>query len=224
MKKEGALTWSHSSLKAYETCALQYYEVKVLQKYPFSDTVHTIYGKELHSAVEGYVNGFKLPEQFEFVRPVVDALLAKPGRKLAEHEMGLTQDLQPCDFNDSKRWVRGIADLIIIDDDNLTARVIDWKTGNDKYPDRDQLVLMSLMVFAHFPHIRRVNSALFFVVKNTMVKHSMERSDVEAAWWDYRERVAKLEASHANGVWNPTQSGLCRKHCEVTTCSFNGRN
>jgi hypothetical protein len=63
--------------------------------------------------------------------------------------------------------------LLIVDDENLTAWVADWKTGNNKYPDRDQLVLMSLMVFAHFPHIRKVNSALLFIVKNDMVKMSM---------------------------------------------------
>ena len=27
--------------------------------------------------------------------------------------------------------------LLIIDDDNLTARVVDWKTGSHKYPDID---------------------------------------------------------------------------------------
>jgi hypothetical protein len=109
--------------------------------------------------------------------------------------------------------------LLIIDDDNLTARVADWKTGSHKYPDFDQLRLMSLMVFAHFPHIRRVNSALLFVVKNHMAKYRMDRDDAEAAWQDYRERVAKLEGSFAHGVWNPKQSPLCG-WCPVRECSF----
>jgi hypothetical protein len=218
------LTWSHSALKGFETCALQYHEVKVLKRYPFTDTVHTIYGKELHSAAENYFNGFKLPEQFAFLKPVLDALMAKPGRKLAEYEMGVTADLQPCDFHSDTRWVRGIADLLIIDDDNLTARVVDFKSGSDKYPDTDQLTLMSLMVFVHFPHIRSVNSALFFVLKQSMIKQRMDRSEADAAWWRYRERVAKLEAAYANDVWNPTQSGLCRRHCVVLHCPLNGRN
>ena len=218
------VTWSHSTLKAYETCPLQFYEVKVAKNYPFTDTQHTLYGKEYHSAVEGYINGFALPPQFEFTRPVIDALLAKPGRKLAEYEMGVTIDLEPCDFHAENRWARGIADLIIIDDDNLTARVVDFKTGGNKYPDTDQLKLMSLLVFAHFPHIRSVNSALLFVVQNSMEKLHMERSEAGPAWWKYRERVAKLEASYTNGVWNPNPSGLCKKHCVVQSCPFNGRN
>lgn len=117
----------------------------------------------------------------------------------------------------------GIADLLIIDDENLTAWVVDYKTGNNKYPDRDQLRLMSLMVFKHFPHIRKVNSALLFVVKNDMVKHSMTVDETDAEWWKYRERVAKLEACAASGVWNPKSSALC-PWCPVKTCEFNPKH
>lgn len=218
------VTWSHSGLKKFEQCARQYHEVTVLGKHPFKDTHATIYGKDVHKAIEDYGrDGTPIPEQYSFVLPVVDVLLAKSGRKLFEHEMALTKDLKPCGFKDANRWVRGIADLLIIDDDNLTARVIDWKTGNDKYPDRDQLTLMSLMVFAHFPHIRSISSALFFVVKGSMIKHRMERDQSDAAWWEYRQRVAKLEASYANDVWNPNRTPLCG-WCPVTTCPMNPKH
>ena len=215
------VTWSHSALKDFEGCAKRYHEVKVLKRFPFTDTKHTIYGKDVHKAIEDYGrDGTPMPPEFAQFLPVVDALLAKPGRKLFEHEMALTKDLQPCAFNASNRWVRGIADLRIVDDDNLTARVVDWKTGNDKYPDRDQLTLMSLMVFAQFPHIRSVSSALLFIVKGSMVKHKMALDDIDAAWWDYRERVAKLEAAQEYDVWNPSQSPLCG-WCPVRDCTFN---
>lgn len=218
------VTWSHSGLKDFEGCARRYHAVKVLKLYPHKDTVQTLYGKEVHTAIELYGrDGTPMPEKFALFKPVVDALLSKPGRKLFEYEMGVTPDLRPCAFNDPQRWVRGIADMLIINDDNMTARCVDWKTGSDKYPDRDQLTLMSLMVFAHFPHIRSVSSALVFLVKGTMVKHRVERSDAEAAWWQYRERVAKLEASHQNDVWNPTQSPLCG-WCPVTTCALHPKH
>jgi hypothetical protein len=214
------ITWSHSGLKDFEGCARRYHEVKVLKKFPFKDTKHTIYGKDVHKAIELYgKDNTPLPPALVGFQSVVDAVLAHPGRKLFEHEMGVTSDLRPCAFDAKDRWVRGIADLLIINDDNLTARVVDWKTGNDKYPDKDQLVLMSLMVFTHFPHIRRVSSALMFIVKGSMFKHRMEREEAEAAWWKYRERVAKLEAAHANDVWNPSQSPLCG-WCPVKTCVF----
>lgn len=218
------VTWSHSSLKDFEGCARRYHEVKVLNKYPFKDNEHTTYGKELHKAAEEYVrDGTPLTPQFEYVKATLDALLSKPGRKLCEHEMALTSKLEVCAFHDSRRWVRGVADLLIINDDNLTARVVDYKTGNNKYPDRDQLVLMSLMVFVHFPHIRKIKSALLFVVKNDMVTMEMTREDVEKAWWRYRERVIKLEVAHETGVWNPNQTALCG-WCPVTSCEFNPKH
>ncbi len=215
------VTWSHSSLKDYEGCPRRYYEAKVLKKYPFTDTQATIYGKELHEAAEFYIKDDKpLPQQFAFVQDTLDALKAKPGRKLCEHKMGIRADLSPCDFFDKDVWCRGIADLLIVNDDNLTARVIDYKTGNNKYPDREQLKLMALMVFAHFPHIRRVEGALLFVVKDDIAKASFMVGEAEEYWWDCRERVARIEQAHESGVWNPKPTPLCG-WCPCTDCEYN---
>lgn len=216
--------WSHSSLKDFEGCQRRYHEVKVLKNYPFQETEATRYGNQVHESLELYVrDGKPIPPEHAQFKDVVDALLKKPGRKLAEYEMALTSDLKVVGWKDPNVWVRGIADLLIVDDDNLTAWVIDYKTGNDKYPDRDQLVLMSIMVFEHFPHIRKVNSALMFIVKNSMVKMQMMRDAKHAAWWRYRERTARLEACFANNVWNPNQTPLC-KWCQVTGCEFNPKH
>jgi len=215
------VTWSHSSLKDYEGCPRRYHEVKVLKNYPFKDTDATLYGKELHTAAELYIKeDTPLPPQFAFLQGTLDALKAKPGRKLCEHQMGVTKDLKPCKFMDKEVWVRGIADLLIIDDENLTAKVVDYKSGNNKYPDREQLKLMALMVFAHFPHIRRVSGALLFVVKEDIAKASFMVGEAEEYWWDYRERVARIEQAHETGVWNPKPTPLCG-WCPVTTCEHN---
>jgi len=218
------LSWSHTALKDYEGCPRRYHEVRVLKKYPFQETDATRYGNDLHKAVELYIkDNTAIPEQYAFVQPVVDALLKKSGRKLAEQKMAVTVDLKPCDWFDKGAWSRGIADLLIIDDDNLTAWVADWKTGNNKYPDRDQLRLMALLVFAHYPHIRKVNSALIFVVKDDMVKSKMSVDEFSTGWQEYRERVAKIEASVASGVWHPKQTPLCG-WCPCTGCEHNPKH
>ena len=213
--------WSHSALKDYEGCPRRYHEVKVLKNYPFKDTEATLYGKEFHTAAELYIKDDKpLPPQFSFAQETLDALKAKPGRKLCEYEMGVRADLTPCGFMDPDVWCRGIADLLIIDDDNLSARVVDYKTGNNKYPDREQLKLMALMVFAHFPHIRRVSGALLFVLKDDIAKASYMVGEAEEYWWDYRQRVARIEQAHESGVWNPKPTPLCG-WCVVKTCEHN---
>jgi hypothetical protein len=212
------VVWSHSALKDYESCPKKYHEVRVLKKHKFTETEATMYGTALHKAAEDYIGeGVPIPPQFEFIKGTLDALNAKPGRKLVEHKMALTHDLQPCGWVGPEVWVRGIADLIIMDDENLTAWVVDYKTGNNKYPDREQLKLMAIMVFAHFPHIRKVNAALLFVVKNDMVKISVGFDQAEGEWWSYRKRIARIEQAHETGVWNPKASALC-PWCPVTTC------
>jgi hypothetical protein len=156
--------------------------------------------------------------------PALVALERMPGRKFTEHEMALRHDLSPCGFKDEDYWVRGIADLVIVDDDNLTARVFDYKSGSDKYPDTEQLTLMSLMIFKHFPHVRHVTSGLLFVLRNTVIKHKVAREDENKLWWRFREKVGDIAMADACGVWSPRQSGLCKRYCVVTSCEFNGRN
>lgn len=219
------VTFSHSSLKDFQNCPRKYYEVKVLEKYPREETEATAYGTQLHEQCELYIrDGRPLDQNFRFLQPVLDRLNAMPGRKYPEYEMALTKDLRVCNFHAPDRWVRGIADLIIVDDDNLTARVFDYKSGSDKYPDTSQLELMALMIFKHFPHIRSVSGGLLFVLKNSVRKCKVELDMQDKMWWKYREEVARIEQAHATGVWNPKQSGLCRKWCPVLDCSFNGRN
>ena len=123
---EHQVKWSHSSLKDYEGCARRYHEVKVLKKYPFQQTDATRYGVQVHEALEHYIkDGKPIPPQYAQFQPVVDAMLRKTdsGRVLAEYEMALTKDLRVCKWDAPTVWVRGIADILIVDDDNLTAWV-----------------------------------------------------------------------------------------------------
>lgn len=122
------VTWSHSGLKDFENCARKYHEVKVLKRYPREETEQTLYGTQLHEQCELYIRDARpLDPNFRFMQPMLDTLVAMPGRKFPEYEMALTKDLRVCNFKDPNYWVRGIADLVIIDDDNLTARVFDYK-------------------------------------------------------------------------------------------------
>jgi ATP-dependent exoDNAse (exonuclease V) beta subunit len=47
--------------------------------------------------------------------------------------------VRPVRFKDDNRWVRGIVDLLIVDNDY--AFIVDYKTGSHKYPDPKQLRL-----------------------------------------------------------------------------------
>jgi RecB family exonuclease len=219
--------WSYSSLKAFKTCPKQYYEVRVAKNFSFpEETEATRYGTDFHTAAELYVrDDTPLPLHFNYVKSYLDTLKSLPGDKYCEYRMALTKDLQPCEFRAPDVWCRGVADLLVVNNETGVARVVDYKTGKSaKYADTAQLELMALMVFKHFPKIRKVKGGLLFVVANDFRKDTYDVSEEHTYWRTWMTDVARLENAHRTGVWNPNKSGLCRKHCPVVTCVHNGAN
>ena len=221
-----AAPWSFSKLKAFEQCPKQFYHEKVLKEYPFVQTDAIIYGNEFHKACENYIGDEEpLPEKFMYVKSALDTLNDKRGVKLCEKKLGITADLEPCDFYDKRVWFRGIADLLIIDVIGDVAWVVDYKTGKSaKYADKGQLELMALSVFAHYPDISRVKAGLFFVVAKDLVKETYKILDKATLWKKWMVNYARMETAFEADVWNPRPSGLCRRHCQVIECPHNGSN
>jgi CRISPR/Cas system-associated exonuclease Cas4 (RecB family) len=210
--------WSYSGLKSYLNCAKQYYEVKVAQNFPQKDTVHTIYGKEVHKALEDYVkDGTPLPKNYEYIKPVLNSLMDIPGTRYAEQQFALTQDLVPCEFDDPNYWVRGIVDLLIVD--GQKAYVIDYKTGNPRYADPKQLKLMALMTFAHHPEVEHVSGGLLFVSRNAFVPEEYRREEIQKYWGSFAGDLERLRLSFENSIWPANPTGLCN-FCPVSTCKF----
>jgi ATP-dependent exoDNAse (exonuclease V) beta subunit len=212
-------TWSYSSLKEYTGCPKKYQEVRVLKNYTFQDTPQTIYGKEVHKALEDYVrSNVELAKNYERFKGLVDDLIAIPGVKYCEYEMALTKEKTPCEFEDSNRWVRGIADLLIVDGD--TAFIVDYKTGSNKYPDPKQLKLMALMTFAHFPEVNHVKAGLLFLAHNQFIPEEYKREDIDKLWGYFITPLMRLSHSYASNTWVANPTPLC-KYCPVKTCDFN---
>jgi RecB family exonuclease len=218
--------WSFSSIKAYEQCPKKYFHLKVARDFKEPETDAILYGKLFHKAAELYVKGeAPLPPEFNYVKSTLDNLIRMEGEKLCEYEMGLTKDLNPCGFKDPDVWWRGVADLVIVNKEAQEARVVDYKTGKSaKYADSGQLELMALAVFKHFPEIRKVKAGLLFVVCNEFIKSNYMVDDQDKMWQKWTKDYERMRGSYTNDVWNPRPSGLCRKHCIVTSCPHNGRN
>lgn len=219
--------WSFSSIKTYDQCPKKYYHLRVVKDVKEDDNKeHLLYGKQFHEAAEKYIrDGEPLPPQFMFVKGALDNLNKLPGEKLCEFKMGLKEDLSACGFFDPDVWWRGVADLIILDEEVGEARVIDYKTGKStKYADTGQLELMALAVFKHFNTIKKVKAGLLFVIAKEFVKDNYHVDNQEKMWVKWLKDYEKLKSSYANDVWNPRPSGLCRKHCVVKSCPHNGDN
>lgn len=220
--------WSYSSLKLFDQCPRKYFHLRVAKDFEEPESEAMLYGTRFHEAAENYIKSMgdtPLPPYFGFAKKALDNLIQLPGVKHCEYEMGVTENLDPCKFNDPNVWFRGIADLLIIDEEKAEARVIDYKTGKSaKYADPDQLELMSLCVFKHFPKVKKVKSGLLFVVANAFIKSKCDADNQGVLWDKWVSKHNRLKIAMQNDTWNPKPSGLCRKHCVVTSCSHNGRN
>ena len=218
--------WSFSSIKTFEQCPKKFYHLKVAKDFQEDQNAeHLIYGTRFHEAAEFYIrDNTPLPPEFKYAKPSLDNLKARPGQKLCEYEMGLTENLEPCGFKDPNVWWRGIADLIILEDDG-TARVLDYKTGKSaKYADTGQLELMALAVFKHFPQVHTVKAGLLFVIAKSFPKAKYTKDDEPVLWQKWLRDYDRMKFAYTSDVWNPRPSGLCKKHCVVLSCPHNGRS
>ena len=220
-----AAPWSFSKIKAFQQCPKQFYHEKVIKQYPFKMTEAIRYGDQFHKAAEKYIrDGEELPKRFLYAKDSLDALRRKKGDKLCEYRMGLTEDLEPCGFYEDSVWWRGIADLIILNQDQGLAYVVDYKTGkSSRYADKGQLELMAMATFKHFPNVDTVRAGLLFVVCEDLIRNTYEQYEEDTLWDKWMDNFQTMETAYKVDVWNPKPSGLCRQWCQVMECPHNGR-
>ena len=212
--------WSYSSLKTFQQCPKKYYHLKVAKDIVDQAGEAANYGKLVHKAAEDYVrDGTPIPEKFKYMQPILDALITIPGEKHCEIELGIAVrdgQFEACAFDAPDYWWHGIADLVIIDGE--LAWLVDYKTSkNAKYADLKQLDLLAAAVFLHYPKVRKIKSALAFVVSKDFVKkdhvHTLTTSYLEVM----KPELERLEAALDNKVWNPISGPPCG-FCPVSTC------
>jgi hypothetical protein len=220
--------WSYSSITLFDQCPKKYFHLRVAKdtKEPESDAM--MYGKDVHLAAENFVrDGTPVPEKYAYIRPMLEKLNKIEGEKLCEYKMGLKKEngrLVPCDFFAKDVWYRGVADLVILNNDKQEARVIDYKTGKSaKYADTKQLKLLAGAVFTHYPEIKVIKAGLLFVVSKEFIKEEYDTHFRLAYFEQFKPLVTQLEDCHNSGVWNPKRNFSCKAWCPVLDCAHNGR-
>jgi len=217
-----SIVWSFSSLKTFQQCPKKYYHTKIARDIVEPDTQATLYGKSAHTVAEEYIrDGVPIPEQFEYMKDTLDVLNRIEGDKLCEVKLGLTKTLESCDFDAPNVWWHGVADLVITNKTTGIAYSVDYKTSKSaRYADVKQLDLVACGLFAKFPYIKRVRSALLFVVSKEFVKAEHHAEMMKKYMESPTQDVARIEAALENGVWNPISGPLC-KFCSVRECEYN---
>lgn len=215
--------WSYSSVKTFEQCPKKYYHLRVSKDVKDEGSTATIYGQEVHKAAEDYIQkALPIPQKFIYIKDFIDVLKSIPGEKHCELKLGVKKaeaGFEPCGFFDADVWMRGIADLLIVNGDR--GYIVDYKTSkNAKYADTKQLDLMAGAAFVHFPELKRLKSALAFVVSNEFVRREHVREDMEKYLNTFSPQLERLEGALQTNVWNPVSGPLCR-FCPVKSCEHN---
>ena len=216
--------WSYSSMGLFEQCPKKYYHIRVIKDVTEPKSEAILYGEMVHKAAEDYIkDDVSIPAKFSQFESAIKPFKDMPGEKHCEYKMGLTEVGEPCGFFDKGVWLRGIADLIIVNGDK--ARIVDYKTGkSSKYADSKQFDLMALCTFAHFPEVQRITAGLLFLVANDLVKRKYERGDFLGIMREWTEKYSWLTKTYQEDVWNPKPNFTCRNYCPVKSCPHNGRN
>ena len=216
------LTWSYSSIKTFDQCPKKYHHLKILKDVRDEGSAAMVYGQQLHTAAEHYIkDSTPLPAEFNFIQNTLDAFNRIPGEKHCEIRLGLTIDYEPCAFFADDVWWRGVADLLIVD--GTKGYLIDYKTGkNSRYADPKQLDMLAGAIFVHFPKVRKLKSALAYVVSNDFIKLEHVKKKQENYLKTFDSEHARLAGAEGSGVRNPF-SGPLSKFCPVITCEHNRR-
>ena len=215
-------TWSYSSLKNFQQCPKKYFHLKVAKDVVDRPHESALYGSAVHKAAEDHVaEGVPIPPKYAYIAPTIEALKKIPGEKYCEIKMGVTEKLEACDYDAPDAWWHGIVDLLIVNEAEGIAHMVDYKTSkNAKYADTKQLDYMAVAVFAKFPKIKVIKSALLFVVSNEFVQKKHVAENVQLYMNSATFDLNRLKSAFKSGVWNPVTGPLC-KFCPVESCEHN---
>ena len=218
MAKEWA--WSYSKKKNFDTCPKRHYEIDILRNF-HEESDQLKWGNEVHEALSFACQGkAPLPKSMQDYQRWVDMVRAAPGKLDVEEKFAITRDFQPTAYFANTVWFRGICDVRKTFNDTCTA--LDWKTGKVKH-DSIQLMLMATCIFVHHPEINTVKTRFVWLQEDCTTPEVFHRHTVMNEWTRLLPEIKAMEDASRTLTYPPKPSGLCRKHCVVTSCPFHGK-
>lgn len=220
-------TWSYSKLKNFETCELKHFKVDLLKEFEETSNPQLEQGNRFHEAMKVSVSsGAPLPDEFKLYQKHADLLtqVTDPFQIVqVELQLAVTVDLKPCGYFARDVWFRGVIDYlkIVPVGDNQICLAVDYKTGK-MLDDAVQLALFAQLIFSHHPNTLVVRTDYLWTQDDCFTREDFKPHDMLNLWTILGPRVAAMEHAYNTGEYRAKKSGICRKHCPVTTCAHNG--
>lgn len=216
--------WSYSRLKNWRSCGRKHAMVDLMRRFTDDGSPALHEGKLVHDAIARYVrNDTPLPGTMRDYKAEVDRTVGQPMPgviNLVEAEMAIRRDMVPCDYFGQGVWLRVKVDFAKVA--HSVAVAVDWKTGQIK-EDLEQLAITAQVFFSTYPTVQKVRTQYVWLGNNATTTQDFKREDMQALWGKLLPEVATYEESYRAGNFPPSPSGLCVRHCPVTTCEFHGR-
>jgi hypothetical protein len=215
------LAWSYSGLSQFVNCPRQFEAVRVSKTVKDSQGDAQVWGEWVHKQFEDRQrDGTPLPAELAMHEGYMQQLQALPGVHLCEQKVALNMQMQPCDFFAKNVWNRGVIDFVAIH--NHVAVIVDFKTGKVK-PDLKQLALFALFMFHTYPQVTFCRTRYYWTQTQKETEEEFLRGRIPEIWKKFIPDLKQYNEAFKTGVWQPRQSGLCKAHCPVEECEFNGR-
>ena len=207
------VSWSYSSLNAFETCPWRFYLQRVKKAVPDVMGEEAKWGVKVHELLAKRMQDkTPLPDTIAGYEPIIKGLEGRKGMYLVEQQLALNAKFEPTQWFAKDAWLRAVVDLAIINGE--VGALFDYKTGKRK-PDNDQLELFSAVGFAHYPALKKVTTGFIWLQDHKVDPQMFTRDQISSIWAKFLPRVKRIELAHENNEWPKRPSGLCRKYCPV---------
>lgn len=204
--------WSYSRYNAYELCPLRF-KLQFIDKAAKITSPAMERGDRIHKAIASYLTGKAgFPEDAEKFRTLLTefANFDAAADKLVEIQWAYTREWKPTTWFGKDVYVRTILDAAVGYED-LTADVVDHKTGKKYESNDDQMELFAVSFFSQYKPFLHVTTRLWYIDTGQEEIAEFDRKDYEKLRdkWD-----AKVRPMLSDTVFAPRPNHRC------PTCPF----
>jgi len=208
--------WSYSALKVYEECPYRTYINRVKGVKEIAGTAADR-GTQIHQLAEDYVNGTigELPDELKKFKNEFEELreLFIDAKVELEGEWGFDLDWSPVGWMEKATWCRIKLDALVNEND-ASARVIDYKTGKkwgNEIAHGQQGLLYAIGTFFRYPHIQFVQTEFWYLDKGETTKKTYTREQAMAFAPGFHRRAIAMTTETE---FAPTPSSNSCRWCQ----------
>lgn len=189
--------WSYSALKTFEECPYRLF-IQRVRKIPEPSGPAAERGTMIHEQAEAWVKGElgEFPDSLAKFKDEFDELRAlfADAKVEVEGEWGFDLDWTPVGWMTPDTWARIKLDALV-QEDETSARVIDYKTGKkfgNEIPHSQQCLLYAIATFFRYPHLQFVQTELWYLDHGETTKKQFTRAEAMSFAPTYHRRAIAM--------------------------------